>query len=153
MVRVTRRSRQCSWSNRCKSRADLTIGETERLCRKHATAVADGLVGTFVKKRDGHTCLACGKSAPGAVIHWAHIHTRGKRYIRWLIEPYPGNSLALCQGCHFAYTANPANWQRFIERTWPGHWDRLDRIEAEGERNGSSADVVDVIVEFRGRVA
>jgi hypothetical protein len=143
----------CAWSNRCKRRAPVVLDERERYCKPHAKRLADNLVGLFVKTRDAYTCQACFKAAPGVAIQWAHIITRGAPYIRWLVAPYPGNSIALCQGCHYAYTQNEGNWRRFIDRRWVGHRDRLERIEADGERAGNSVDVADIIREYRGKAA
>jgi hypothetical protein len=140
---------RCCWSNRCRTRANVVVGPGERFCSKHATWVLDKLVGDWVKARDGWKCMRC---ASEATIQWAHIITRGARYIRWAIEPYPGNSVALCQGCHFAYTQNEGNWRRWIDGRWPGHRDRLERMNAEAERRGGSIDRAGLITEFRNRL-
>ena len=102
--------------------------------------------------------MACGKQGDprgenGVVIQWAHIVTRGSSYIKFLTEPYPGNSIALDKDCHFAYGMNEGNWRRFIERRWPGHHDRLTRMEAERERAGGSVDKAELIREYRSRLA
>lgn len=143
----------CSWG-RCKTKhAPVVVEEDERYCRKHATWVADKLVGDWVKRRDAMMCIRCGRSSLSTVIQWAHIQTRGKRTIRWLTEPYPGNSVALCQGCHYAYTLKPSNWERYIEGRWPGHWDRLSRLQAEGERSGDAVNVAGIILRYRSEAA
>lgn len=147
-----RPERPCTWSNRCKTLPRVALSDYERYCAKHATAVLDELAGTWVKRRDGSTCLKCGATAGTAAIQWAHIHTRGMRYIRWVVEPYPGNSITLCSGCHFAYTVNEGNWRRFLEARWPGHRDRLERMNAAAEAKGGHIDRAALIVDFRDRL-
>lgn len=145
---------RCSWSNRCNRRADHPVTDEERYCGTHLRLVAEGVVGTWVKRRDNWTCQACGKNGDGVVIQWAHIITRGSSpFLKFLTEPYPGNSLALCAGCHFAYGHNEGNWRRFIERRWPGHHDRLNRMEAKAEREGGKLDKAAIIIEYRSRLA
>ena len=152
---------RCTWSTRCNrvsDRVSLVVGPEERYCGTHLRLVAEAVVGTWVKNRDDWTCQACGKQGDakgesGVVIQWAHIITRGSKYIKFATEPYPGNSIALDSGCHFAYGQNEGNWKRFIERRWPGHHDRLTRMEAKAERAGGSVDKVAVIIEYRSRLA
>ena len=149
---------RCAWSNRCARRADHPVTDTERYCGTHLRLTAENVVGTWVKRRDQWACMACGKQGDplgnnGVVIQWAHIITRGSAFIKYLTEPYPGNSIALDSACHYAYTLNEGNWRRFIERRWPGHHDRLTRMEAERERAGGSLDKAEIIREYRSRLA
>ncbi len=153
---------RCSWSNRCSRRADHPVTDEERYCGTHLRLLAEAVVGTWVKNRDQWQCQACGKQGDSrrrdgesgpVVIQWAHIITRGSAYIKFLTEPYPGNSIALCSACHFAYGQNEGNWRRFIERRWPGHHDRLTRMEARRERAGGSVDKAAIIRDYRSRLA
>lgn len=135
----------CSWG-RCKSKNARVIVDTdERYCGKHATWVADKLVGDWVKRRDVR-CMRCGNPYD---LQWAHILTRSKRAIRYLTEPFPGNSVTLDRGCHYAYTMNPGNWDRWLDGRWPGHRDRLNRMQAEAERSGEKVNMAGVILRYR----
>ena len=55
--------------------------------------------------------------------------------IRWDID----NAVALCSGCHFAYTKNPANWQKFVEKMWPGRFIQTLRREIYAESRGATS--------------
>lgn len=140
---------RCSWSNRCAVKySPIRVSEDERYCRKHGRRVADKWVGIWVKLRD-EECAACAKTTE---LQWAHIHTRDKNGIRWMTEPFPGNSVALCRGCHFAYTKNPRNWEAFVDRRWPGWYSELSRIQAEHEHRGDKINVAGIILRYRSEV-
>lgn len=132
---------RCTWSNRCKRRVSVVLTNDERYCNTHALVRADQAVGAFVKARDGR-CLACGTKND---LEWAHIISRGARYIRW----DPENSVALCRGCHFRFTRAPARWAVWVEEFEAGLLSKLAQREAAGQRSGESIDVADVIVRFR----
>jgi hypothetical protein len=118
------------------------VSDDERYCSKHGTAVADVEARRFVKFRD-RRCVACGKFETW--LQWAHLITRGARYIRWDAR----NACALCAACHFAYTKRPAAWLVFCEKTWPGRVSELLRVEIAGEASRDSVDVADVIRTYR----
>lgn len=126
----------------CKERPRVFISDLERYCKKHGVEVADRAAREFVYARDPK-CVACGDGSKG--VQWAHVHTRGMRYIRWDAE----NAVGLCSGCHFAYTKNPARWVKFVERTWPGRYIRTLRRELYAESQGYSVDVAEVIRAYR----
>jgi hypothetical protein len=123
----------------------------ERDVLNAATRTADALCRAYVFARDGYRCVSCERMM--ANLEWAHIHTRGARYIRWEVgPPGPGNSVTLCQGDHRYFTDHPAQWRRFIaEKYGPDHWDSLLRMQAEAERRGDRVDVERVIRGFRER--
>lgn len=127
----------------CKTKhAPVRVSPDERYCEKHATKVADALCRAFVRARDP-VCVACGRGDRG--VQWAHIITRGARFIRWDAR----NGVGLCSGCHYAYTKSPARWLSFVERYDPGRVQRLLRREVWGERRGGSVDVAGIIRTYR----
>lgn len=91
----------------CASRGCKRPPRTESLCRTHATARADKLMGDFVKARDGG-CVARGKHA--GPIQWAHIVSRRYRAVRW----DPNNAVALCAGHHMYFTPRPLEWDTWV---------------------------------------
>lgn len=173
MAKRKRPAVRCSWSNRCKRRptvfVDVSVEESvvetplrsigailhspvstvtaaERYCKTHATIVADTLVGNFVKARDGWACVHCGRTDSP---QWAHIISRGARYIRY----NPENSVCLAAACHQMFTLKPAAWAVFVEDRWPGRWTRLIHDEIDGERNGGHVDIAAIIEVYRGVAA
>lgn len=148
-----KRVQRCSWG-RCKGqRTPVVLSPEERYCKTHALVVADTLVGTWVKYVRDKQCVKCGT---GEDLEWAHIHSRGMRYIRWTVGPsteHPGNSVALCRKDHFVFTKQPAQWNVFLEQRWPGLWTMLVHQEIAGEIRGDGVDVAAVIIDFRKRLA
>ena|SRR5439155_2889557 len=120
----------------------IRVTDDERYCEKHGTKVADVECRRFVRERDPK-CVACGRSDEG--VQWAHLITRGARYIRWDAR----NGCGLCARCHFAYTRRPAAWLVFCEKTWPTRIETLLRIEISGERSGDSVNTAEVIRTYR----
>ena len=105
-------------------------------------ALADRVVGDWVRDRDGHACQLCHIQGR---MDWAHIHGRGAPYIRY----DPDNSLALCRTHHDFFGANPDDFKHWIELRRPGMWDELLRREAAGERSGHKVDLDEVVRLFR----
>jgi hypothetical protein len=134
-------SERCSVRG-CKKLPRWTISPTERYCDGHGTQKADDACRVFVKARDP-ICVACGRDDIG--VQWAHVHTRGMRYVRWDAL----NSVGLCARCHYAYTKAPAKWIKFVERTWPGRFVRILHRELFAEQSGGHVDVVAVIRTYR----
>jgi len=126
----------------CTTRVEIRISEVERLCKKHAVAAADAEARAYVRARDP-ACVACGRSDRG--VQWAHVHSRGMRYVRWDAD----NAVGLCSGCHYAYTKSSANWTTFVERRWPGLWTRLLLRNAYCEWRGGHVDLAAVIETYR----
>ena len=126
------------------TRVRVIVSPTERYCDKHGTKKADDAARAFVRARDP-VCVACRDRERG--VQWAHIHTRGMRYIRWDAD----NAVGLCANCHFAYTKRPAAWVKFVESKWPGRWVRLLHRELWGDSLGGSVDVAEVIRTYRSR--
>jgi 5-methylcytosine-specific restriction endonuclease McrA len=142
--------RKCAWSNRCKAASvPVVVSPEERYCRTHGTKKADILVGTYVKQRD-RICQSCGN--PGTTgldgLEWAHIMSRGARYIRWDLL----NSTTLCRGCHFRFTRQPAAWAVWVEDRWPGRLSQLAQMEGAAERAGGHVDTAEIIRTYRARV-
>lgn len=123
----------------------MYVSDEERYCAKHGLEMADRGARAFVYARDPK-CVACGDGDRG--VQWAHIHTRGMRYIRLDAD----NAVGLCQGCHFAYTKNPARWVKFVERTWPGRYIATLRRELYAESQGYTVDLAAVILAYRSGV-
>ncbi len=141
----------CSWSSRCKRPAPVVVTETERYCKTHAKLTADTLVGTYVKHVRDLECVSCGTTEN---LQWAHIRSRGATTIRWFVgPPAPGNSVALCAREHQFYTLKPAEWDKYVEKNWPGLWTQLVHLEIELLRQGNTVDVAEVIRDFRERIA
>jgi hypothetical protein len=109
---------------------------------KHLVKLADQLAREHVLERDRHRCRCCGKDRD---LEWAHIITRGARYIRW----EPANAVTLCHGDHAYFTGHPRQFRRWIaEELGPNHRDKLLSLEAFFERQGGSVDVEAVIRGF-----
>ncbi len=140
-----RPAQPCSWSTRCKRRAPVVIDEDTRYCKTHAMLTADRYVGLAVKERDDWTCQACSASAHTDTIQWAHVISRGARFIRYELD----NSMALCSACHYRFTLKPASWSVFLAETRPGLHDRLALLEAQRQRQGASVDIAEIIREYR----
>lgn len=132
----------CSTRGCTATEARIRVSETERYCRKHGSAKADGACREFIWGRDP-VCLACGDRDRG--VQWCHVHTRGMRYIRWDAD----NACGLCSSCHYAYTRSPARWVRWVERRWPGRYEALLRRELYAEDRGGHVDVAEVIRSYR----
>lgn len=134
---------------RCGAAVELYLGDGEQYCAKHATQKADAEARAWVKARDP-VCVA---RADGRRAHtdadegvqWAHVYTRGMTYIRWDAD----NAVGLCARCHYAYTKNPGNWVRFMERTYPGRMQLVLRREIYGERLGGHVPLREVIETYR----
>jgi hypothetical protein len=144
----------CCWSNRCKTRPAVFVTEDSRYCKTHAAKIADAVVGTWVKYVRDLRCQSCGAEDD---LEWAHIRSRGAHpSLHWYVGPStdePGNSLALCRGCHFNFTTKPAKWDLFVEDRYPGLWTELVHMEIANARAGVKVDLAQVIREFRERVA
>lgn len=132
----------CTWSNRCSSRVEVRVSDVERYCGKHATLAADREAREFVRARDP-VCVRCGDGSRG--VQWAHVHSRGMRFIRWDAD----NAVGLCSGDHYAYTHRPAAWVKFVESRWPGLYVRLVWRELYLDHVGGSVDVAEVIRTYR----
>ena len=137
---------RCAWSNRCKRRPSIVIDENERLCRTHATWTADKLVGDYVKARDRYRCWNCGETEN---LQWAHILSRGARYVRW----DPRNAVTLDSKCHQHFTLKPAVWAVWLEDRLAGVYTTMVREEAAGQRSGHSVDIAEVIRTYRAKAA
>ena len=137
----------CSWSNRCKTRPTTFVSDEERYCKTHAKEVADRWVGLAVKERDHWTCQSCSRTAHVVEIQYAHVISRGARYIQFELE----NAMALCKDCHYRYTLKPAQWSVFLAETRPGLHDRMALLEAERQRRGGHVDLAELIREYRAR--
>jgi len=124
----------------------VIVSVDERYCRTHGTRIADNLVGAFVKARDDYRCRACGRRDPQRV-QWAHLISRGARYIRW----DPANAVTLCPPCHVGFTRAPSSWSVWLAEHFPGEHDRLSLLEAEGQRSSAGVDTAEVIRTFRSR--
>lgn len=101
--RATPRRRGTTCSSRGCNRRPMTAG----LCKSHATARADKLVGDFVKTRD-RGCVARG-SHQGS-LQWAHVISRRYRAVRW----DPMNAVTLCAGHHMYFTHRPLEWDVWV---------------------------------------
>ena len=96
----------------------------------------DVLFSKIVRFRTGEppVCQSCGLQSPeGHGLDCAHIHSR--RYtsggLRWSVD----NALCLCRSCHRMYTAQPANWGRFLmDLLGEGHLDLLNEKLNNGQR-------------------
>jgi hypothetical protein len=131
----------CAWS-RCTIAPRVHVEDGESYCRPHALAIADQSARTYVIERDMDTCQRCGRQGGN---EWAHIVSRGARYIRH----DPQNALAFCRGCHVWFTDHPAAFFLWVEERWPHRRERLYEAEARGERRGDSVDLAAVIRGFR----
>lgn len=116
------------------------------LCKKHAKKMADTLFAVVVKQRDDYTCQVCGKTRENAVIECAHVVGRGELSIRFNLD----NAMALCKGCHYAYTMSEANWRAWLTRNRPGLRERLHAIGVQAQRDGLKPDYATLISQLRG---
>jgi 5-methylcytosine-specific restriction endonuclease McrA len=129
---------------RCNNRIEVpAIG----LCKKHAKKEADRLFALAVKQRDGYICQACGKTRENAVIECAHVVGRGELSIRFNLD----NAMALCKGCHYAYTKSEANWRAWLERNRPGLRERLYAIGVQAQHDGWQPDYAEIIASLRSQ--
>jgi 5-methylcytosine-specific restriction endonuclease McrA len=148
---VKKKPRPCAWGRCASATARIKVADDERYCVRHGRWIADKLVGDWVKRRDG-ACQSCF----GTPDQWAHIVSRGARYIQYEVGPTsytPGNSIALCAPCHYRFTNQPAQWAVFVEKRWPGLHTRLIHKEIDGEYHGNSVDLAAIIVEYREKAA
>lgn len=123
----------------------VIVSADERYCAKHGTKKADDACRAWFRA-NYQRCVACGRSDRG--IQWAHIHSRGMRFIRWDRD----NAVGLCQPCHFAYTQSPSRWVKFVERKWPGLFTRTLHRELFADAVGGSIDVGAVIASYRAGI-
>jgi len=74
---------------------------------------ADILFSEYIRKRDKWTCQKCGTvyHPKSAGLHCSHFHSRAK----WSVRFDPENCCALCAGCHFYFTGNPAEHVAWME--------------------------------------
>lgn len=144
---------RCSWSARCKKRPRVIVdGETpERYCPTHATMVADALVGTFVKTRDGYRCqLRSFNDQPcyqPEQVYWCHLIPKGRYYgTRW----DPLNAITGCAGHHKAFDESPLEKDVWCEqRLGFQQWHDL-KVRA---RQVKAVDVAGVIEAYRAVAA
>lgn len=125
------------------ARAYVTVDERERYCKKHGLVVADAEARRFVYARDP-VCVANRDHADKGV-QWAHVWTRGMRYIRLDAD----NAVGLCSGCHFAYTKSFASWVKWVERNRPGLLIRMLHREMWHQHIRDHVDLGDVIRTYR----
>lgn len=130
----------------CTKRVEVRVSDDERYCQKHALEKADDACRAWFHEHYRGGCVACGRSDRG--VQWAHLHTRGMRYIRWDVD----NAVGLCSGCHFAYTKSTARWVKFVESNWPGLYVRLLHRELWGDRVGGHVDKAEIIRTYRAGV-
>jgi len=57
-------------------------------------------------------------------MEWCHLKSRGIKVLRW----NPDNALCLCNTHHRWFTQNPDEWYRWVEKKYPGRWDKLNKI-------------------------
>jgi hypothetical protein len=136
--RVTERSDGSS--SRCTKRGTVIVSAAERHCRAHGTAIADKLVGDFVRARDKRCQLAGinGKPCSDERLWWCHLLRKGTYpSTRWT----PGNSVAGCAGHHLFLDNHQAEWLAYcIERLGQESLDGLLGYALAG--NGPSAAYV-----------
>jgi hypothetical protein len=149
MTKRKRPARPCSWSSRCYTRPTVRLNDDERYCKSDARKVADRYVGLFVKERDRWTCQSCSKRVEGKDAQYAHVISRGARYVQY----EPDNAFCLCAGCHFHFTNQPHAWSVWLAVNHPGLHDRMSLLEADGQRSGGSVDLAEVILHFRAAMA
>lgn len=136
----------CSWSSRSiYCRPTVRVTDDEHYCKTHAKLVADKYVGLFVKERDRWTCQNCRSRVEGQNAQYAHVISRGARYIQY----EPDNAFCLCAGCHYHYTNKPSDWSVWLAINHPGLHDRMSLLEAAGQATGYSVDLGEVIRHFR----
>jgi hypothetical protein len=153
--RATPRARKprasCSAAPRCKRQPSVRLGPEERVCKGHATAIADKLVGDYVKARDGWRCQLSDFNAspcwqPEAV-YWCHLIPKGRYYAtRW----EPDNAVAGCAGHHKAFDTAPIEKDAWSERRLGA--DRWAELRQQAIRQ-KSTDVAEIIAKFRGLLA
>lgn len=140
----------CDWSARCHRRPSVIVSEDERLCKTHATAVADRLVGDAVRARDGRCMLrAASPELPcfGEQLFWCHLIPKGAHpAIRW--EPL--NTVAGCRDHHMAFDRSEV-----FRDLWRDEHLGAE-VNAELKRRsvtGSRPDVAEVIRRYRQEAA
>ena len=113
---------------------------------KPDVAQADKLARQFVLERDGYACVRCEYARE---LEWAHIISRGARYLRWDSD----NAVTLCHFDHGYFTGDPRAFRRFIaEKFGPDHYDNLKLRQAQAERRGDKVDVAQVIAFYRSQL-
>lgn len=117
-------------------------------CLTHAKAEADKLARKFVLDRDDWTCQRCMAHKDDVPMQWCHVLSRDALSIRW----DPENSMALCQGCHYFFTVQPARWAVFLERYWPGRFERLHLLRQQAYERGDKPDYAEIITDLRAKV-
>lgn len=126
------------------------MSDDERYCPTHATALADKLVGDFVKARDRYRCqLASFNGKPcyqPEAVFWCHLIPKGRYYAtRW----EPDNAVTGCAGHHKAFDMAPLERDIWCEkRLGPERWREL-RVVAIRQK---AVDVADVIRTYRGNL-
>lgn len=117
--------------NRAELKAAKPRGSKRIVNRKKTTtqiklrSQADKLAREFCK-RDA-CCVSCrsGVKWQGSNrLEWAHIISRGE----WRLRHTPFNCVPLCNVCHRNYTHNPKLWVDFVERVFPGRWEKLEEL-------------------------
>ena len=89
--------------------------------RKKLIAKLDEVTSKIIKIRDEHTCQRCGSKPSPRGEHWAHIYSRSRHSMRWLLL----NSLVLDNGCHRYWHANPLNAQEWFREKFPYRYEYL----------------------------
>ena len=62
-----------------------------------STPNADRKIAEFIKERDNHTCVFCGRKSPYVIMDPSHYWGRYVSATRF----HPDNLDAVCRGCHF----------------------------------------------------
>ena len=100
----------------------MKVSKKTRQRRKSVKALdADARQRVF--ERDGYRCVRCGTDKG---IQWAHIITRARTNLRWLLE----NALTLCGGCHmFWWHKHPLDAVTWFQQSYPERYAMLMELK------------------------
>lgn len=117
--------------------------------REKLTKDLDDLCREYIKLRDNHTCVKCGKS--GKQMHWSHVIPRsaGNR-LRW----DELNSKCLCAYCHRRWWhANPLEAEEWFKKNYPERYEYIKREKIKGPKRFSLQELEEMVEMYQKKIS
>ena len=129
--------------------------------RKTLKRNLDNITSQIVKIRDDYTCQKCNKKCALTVskhkkftveayfgYHWAHIYSRDRLSMRWLLL----NALGLCAGCHREWHSNPIDSEKWFKLKYPHRYEYLQSERQKAIRTIKDSELAEWLKERKQKL-